>query len=123
MTDRNSHSTLEDSFRAGLASVAGVGALMAGTAWVFSGAAAGTSAGAGALLATLNLYALAKIIGALLVGKRGLWGSLGIAKMLILFTSSWILLSRGWVSPLPFVLGLGSLPIGLALGTLHPPKV
>jgi hypothetical protein len=53
-------------------------------------------------------------------GKRGgvAWGVFAVLKMILLFGSVAILLTRGWVDPMPLVVGYGVLPLGIALGSL-----
>lgn len=123
MSDPSGAAPLDLALRSSLASVAGMGVLLAGGALPLFGVRSALSVGAGALLATLNLYALGRIASALLSGRRGLWGPLGVAKILFLFISSWFLITHEWVSALPFVVGLSALPAGLSLGALHGPKV
>lgn len=53
-------------------------------------------------------------------GKRGgaAWGLFAAIKILVLFGGIWILLTRGWVDPIPLVVGYGVLPIGIAASGL-----
>jgi hypothetical protein len=115
--------------RTAIRSVAVVGvALTAGALVVFGpGTAASVAAGAG--LATGNLWALARIISALLPSTsegarrqseegRGGWAVVAILKMFGLVAVVWLLMRHGVVSPLPMVVGFGALPIGIAIGAL-----
>lgn len=53
-------------------------------------------------------------------GRRGgvAWGVFAVLKILILFGGVWILLTRGWVDPMPLVVGYGVLPLGIAASSL-----
>jgi hypothetical protein len=61
-------------------------------------------------------------------GRRGgaAWGGFALLKILVLFGGIWILLTRGWVDPIPLVVGYGVLPLGIAassvLSSLAPRK-
>jgi hypothetical protein len=97
----------------GAALTAAMGALGTGrSAW---------STGVGALVAVANLYVLGRVVGATLgTGGGAAWRILGGMKMLILFAAVWLLLTSRLVDPIPFVVGLGALPIGLVTGSLVP---
>jgi uncharacterized membrane protein len=100
----------------------GMFAVGAGCGW---GVRAATSVAAGTLVAVLNLYGLARILGAL-VGARagdgdsnpGIMGVLAIVKVCALFGGVWLLMSWHLVDPLPLVVGWGALPVGIAIGSL-----
>jgi hypothetical protein len=112
-----------------LVGVATFGALFAAGAGMFFGGRAALSVGVGALVAVLNLYGLARILGAM-VGARadgdpdgaggtsGIWGILAVAKVLVLFGGVWWLMGANLVDPMPLVVGWGALPIGIALGSI-----
>lgn len=53
-------------------------------------------------------------------GKRGgaAWGVFAVLKILILFGGIGLLLMRGWVEPIPLVIGYGVLPLGITASTL-----
>lgn len=98
----------------------------AGLGW---GARAMGSVASGAVLAAANLYALARILGALLSGpgpsgaaRRGGsvagWALLALVKMSVLFGGIWLLMTRGYVDALPLVVGYGSLPVGIAVAAV-----
>ncbi len=48
-------------------------------------------------------------------GKRGgaAWGVFAVFKIVVLFGGIWILLTRGWVDPMPLAAGYGALPLGI----------
>ena len=75
----------------------------------------GLSVALGAATAVANLAALAKIMRGVLGGKSSLWGPLALAKVLLLLGGVWWLLMKGAADVLPFVVGFGALPVGIAL--------
>ena len=76
----------------------------------------------GCLAAASNLYALAKIVRALTepgASKSVAGWSIAFGlKLLLLFGGLWLLLSWGVVTALPLAVGYGTLPIGIAIGSL-----
>jgi hypothetical protein len=54
-------------------------------------------------------------------GKRGgaAWGAFGVLKIVVLFGGIWILLTKGWVDPIPLVVGYGVLPLGIVVSSLY----
>jgi hypothetical protein len=119
--------------RATLFSVAGCGAALTLGALLLLDRAAGLSTGIGAALAVGNLWALARIVTALLPardadrdqprearrsnGAVG-WTVLALLKMLALFSVVWLLMRHFAVSPLPMLLGFAALPLGIAIGSV-----
>lgn len=115
--------------RTAIVAVALVGAALSVGALLIFGLATALSVAAGAGLATGNLWALARIISAILPstgeGARGQiergragWAIVAILKMFGLIAAVWLLMRHGVVSPLPMVVGFGALPIGIAIGSL-----
>ncbi len=53
-------------------------------------------------------------------GRRGgaAWGVFALLKILVLFGGIGLLLMRGWVEPIPLVIGYGVLPLGITASTL-----
>ena len=53
-------------------------------------------------------------------GKRGgaAWGAFALVKIIVLFGGIWVLLTRGWVDPMPLVVGYGVLPLGITASGL-----
>jgi hypothetical protein len=85
----------------------------------FFGIRVAWSVGIGAALAALNLWALARVIstqGDEAPSRRR--GVLAVVKMLGLVAVVWLLMRHGVASPIPMVVGLGSLPIGIVIGSL-----
>jgi hypothetical protein len=89
---------------------------------------AALSVGTGAAIAAFNLWALARIVTALLPtdskpaahlpASAASWALLAVLKMGGLFLVVWLLLRYALVSPLPMLIGFGALPIGIAIGSL-----
>ncbi len=111
---------LDPRLRTAILSVAVVGVGLTGGAVSFFGASMAWSVGVGAALATLNLWALARVItgrgGHEAPGRRQ--GVLAALKMLGLIAVVWLLMRHGVTAPIPMVVGLGSLPIGIVIGSL-----
>ncbi len=119
--------------------VAASGVVIVVLALLAFGFRAGLGAAVGAALATSNLWLLGKIIGALLPpgdeGDEGddaprdgarargssalLWSFLAALKILVLFGGAWMLMTKGWVSPMALCAGYGALPVGITLSTLR----
>ena len=111
--------------RIAMGSVAGIGLALAMGSFSFFGTRFALSVTLMSTLGVTNLWVLAKIVGVLVpVEGRGasrggfVWGLLGIVKLFVYFGVIYALLSRGLVDGLGLVVGLVSLPIGLAIGTL-----
>lgn len=53
-------------------------------------------------------------------GTRGgaAWGAFALVKIIVLFGGIWVLLTRGWVDPMPLVVGYGVLPLGITASGL-----
>jgi hypothetical protein len=107
-------------FVTAMVGVAALGALMAVTAEFTWGTRMAISVGTGAAIATSNLYVLSRIVGAMIRGGSGAgaWGVIAFVKMLALFGGIWLLMTRGLVDPIGLVVGYGSLPIGIAIGSI-----
>jgi hypothetical protein len=113
-----------------LGAVAVAGGVLTLGALAFFGASTAFSVAMGAVIAVGNLWILARVIGALLPGEdeaegeatasqsRSGWSLVAILKLFGLVAVVWLLMRHGVVSPLPMLVGFGSLPIGIALGTL-----
>jgi ATP synthase I chain len=114
---------LDGRLRASLLAVAACGvALILGALFIL-GLPAARSVGVGAAIATVNLWALARIVTALLVVEErtrgaGAWAFLGSLKMVGLFALVWLLMRSHAVSPLAMLVGFGALPMGIAIGAL-----
>jgi ATP synthase I chain len=112
--------------RTSLAAVAGCGAVLVFGAIAVAGPGTALSVGLGAALAVGNLWALARIVAALLptdesgadAQSRAAWGVVALLKMVGLLGAAWLLMSSTLVAPLPLLVGFGCLPIGIAIGSL-----
>lgn len=119
---------LDARLRASLVAVGLCGALLSIGGLVSHGPFAAFSVAAGAAIAAVNLWALARIVAALLPtgskpaahlpGSAASWSLLAALKMGGLFLVVWLLLRYSLVSPLPMLIGFGALPIGIAIGSL-----
>jgi hypothetical protein len=117
---------MDPRMRACLLCTAGAGGVFSVAALAFFGLRTGLSVATGGALATGNLWALARIMGALLPSgrpeamaqSRAAWSLVAALKMLALFVVVWLLMSEGLVAPLQLVVGFGALPIGIAIGSL-----
>jgi len=125
-TPARTSASSEPRIRRFIAAVAVTGAVASGAALVLGGPQTALSVLVGGAIATANLWALARIVTALLPTDEGTaraqsrvgWALVGVLKMLALLTLLWLLMRHGIVSPLPLFVGLGALPIGIAIGSL-----
>jgi hypothetical protein len=125
-------SPLDSRLRATLSSVATCGALLTLSSWALFGPGALRSAAIGAALAWGNLWALARIVAALLGDSNESpagaepragpsarrWAVLAALKMLGLFAIVWLLMREAVVSPIAMLAGFASLPLGIAIGSM-----
>jgi hypothetical protein len=114
---------LDPRMRTALVAVAAFGAMFAiGAGWGW-GLREAWSVAAGVGIAVLNLYGLARILGAMVgarssdAGDAGLWGVLAVVKVCALFGGVWILMASHLVDPLGLVVGWGALPVGIAIAS------
>jgi hypothetical protein len=134
-TEHHPRPRLDARLRVSLVAVALTGAAFALVTLPLFGIFAAFSVAVGAGLATGNLWALARIVAALLpdgenaepknagpknTGPKntGPWVLVGLLKMFGLIAVVWLLMRQGLVSVLPMVVGFGALPIGIAIGAL-----
>jgi hypothetical protein len=110
--------------QASLACVAVCGAALTLGATVVGGLGAARSVATGAALAVGNLWALARVVTAMLPtvpparGRSPSWAPLALLKTLGFFISVWLLLRYEIVSPLAMLVGFAALPMGIAIGAL-----
>jgi len=117
---------LDARLRTSLAAVAVSAAVFTVCALAFAGGRPALSVACGGALATGNLWALARVVAALLpdtrrtaeAQSRGAWSLLAAVKMVGLVAVAWLLMRRGIASPVPMLIGFGALPIGIAIGSL-----
>lgn len=114
--------------RRALRAVIAVGAVATVLAALGWGARPAGSVLAGAVLAAANLWSLGRVVGPMLVASAGngagaaRYGVLAGLKILALFGGMWLLMARGWVAPLPLLVGYGALPLGIAMASLLAPR-
>jgi hypothetical protein len=102
------------------------GAALTLGATAFVGSAAIASVALGAVLAAGNLWALARIVRALLptdalgakAQSRAGWALVALLKTGTILGVVWLLMRHRIVLPLPMVVGFLALPIGIAIGSL-----
>ncbi len=113
---------LDPRLRMSLYAVLATGTLFALVGGTKFGLHVGMSVAIGAGAAALNLWALAKIIRALMTPGAAKsvagWSIAFMLKLLFLIGGLWLLLAWGVVSTLPLAVGYGTLPIGIAIGSL-----
>ena len=75
----------------------------------------------GGVLATLNLMVFARVAAAFIEqkGRSTPWAIIGGIKLIGLFLCVYIILSRGDISAVAFIMGYGALPVGISIGTLR----
>ncbi len=103
-------------------SVAAMGLLVALVGGTLYGPRTGLGVALGAGIAVSNLYALARIVRALARpgASRSVagWTFAFLAKLLFLFGGAWLLLTWHVVGVMALAAGYGTLPIGIAIGSL-----
>jgi len=121
---------LDARLRTSLAAVAFFGVLLTLGTLATLGPRVAPSVAVGAAIAVANLWALARIVAALLPdgtkhdrgdmrpSGAGAWALLALLKMFALFGIVWLLMRHAMVSPLPLLVGFGALPIGIAIGSI-----
>jgi hypothetical protein len=117
---------LDARMRMALVAVALTGGVETVCAAAFVDLSAAFSVALGAALAVGNLWALARIVVALLPGDADVaqsqsrvgWAILAAVKMVGLLGVSWLLMRHGVVGPLGMLVGFLALPIGIAIGSL-----
>jgi hypothetical protein len=110
--------------KAALRGVAISGAVLTVGALIGFDARAGLGVGIGAAIATANLFVMQRIGRAFLErkGNTAPWAVIAVVKLLALLGGLWLIMRRGFVSPVALVVGYGALPIGITLGSLFGPK-
>jgi len=119
---------LDARLRATLVTVVLCGAALSVGGLLSRGPSAAVSVGAGAAVAAANLWALARIVTALLPNdsmsaqkvpsSAAAWSVLAALKMFALFAVVWLFLRYAVVTPLAMLVGFAALPIGIAIGSL-----
>jgi hypothetical protein len=112
--------------RTSIVAVAVSAAAFTALALAFASDKAAISVACGGALAAANLWALARVVSALLPDSRpgaesqsrGAWSLVAAVKMVGVIAVAWLLMRRGVAAPLPMLIGFGALPIGIAIGSL-----
>lgn len=113
----------DDGIRAALGSVAIVGAVEAAIAAVVSGERVALGVAIGAAAATLNLWALSRLVRAFLAQGGGVpWSVVGLFKFAALIALLFLVVKLGIADVLPLVIGFGALPIGIVVFQLRAPS-
>ncbi len=110
---------IDDSLLRGLKGIALAGALVAGLFAIPMGFFGAKSALIGAVLAELNLLAIAFVVRGSLEGSA-FASLLGLGKIALLFGATYVLVTADVVGALPLAFGYACLPLGLALGLTLP---
>lgn len=93
-------------------------------AFAFFDARTGAGVLLGGAIATANLWVLAQVARAFIAqkGRAAPWAVIAGIKLVALILGIWVILKTGAVPPLALVVGYGSLPLGITLGSLFGPK-
>jgi hypothetical protein len=112
------------SFGRPIRAVAIVGLFAVGLAFLIGNVRDGVGVLCGAALATVNLWAFARVAAAFLDsgGRSVSWAAVSIIKLLALLAIAYALMKRGIAAPLALALGYLALPVGIVLGQLFGPK-
>lgn len=100
----------------------GLGAIFAVVTYIVVGTFSGFSAAFGTSIAVLNLYIFGWIADRVVCGsvrKRTGLMFLLIAKMAALMAFIYYIISRHWVEPIGFMIGISALVIGMIAGSIH----
>jgi len=90
---------------------------------IFASFSAAASAPIGASVGLLNLWLLARGLRALMANQALVaFGVFTLVKLALTALILYGMFRAGWVSPLPFVLGLGAVPVALTLAQLFTPR-
>ena len=118
-TTKNQTDSLMQQRRA-LIGVAAVGALAVLLTTPTHGIAFGLNIAGGAALACGNLWLTCRVVGAFLAERPGPWTAVALVKFSLLIAALYLLFRSGLVQGLPFIIGLGALPVGVALAQFAP---
>jgi hypothetical protein len=111
-----------DPLRGAIVAVAALGVGAVAVASAVAGARPALGVLAGAVLATANLWAFARLgRGLLATARQGIpWGALAAAKVLVLFAAVIFLLKHDVVEAIPLAIGYLVLPLGIVASQLTP---
>ena len=108
----------DHSLRAALWAVALSGAVLTLASPFVLGKSGVLGVALGALVATANLWALARVVRALMNGAGLPWVLLGGAKLFVLLALGAVILKLELAGLLPLAIGYGALPIGIVVSQL-----
>ena len=99
-----------------------LGGACAALALVWGGGRSGASLAAGCLLAAGNLWALGRVVRALLQegSSKGIWVLVGMGKVGLSFVVLYALMRSGFAEVMSLTLGLATLPVGIVVAQLLP---
>ncbi len=80
----------------------------------------GLNVAGGAALAWGNLWLTCRVVSAFLQERPGPWTAVALVKFSLLIGALYLLFRGGLVQGLPFIVGLGALPVGVALAQFAP---
>jgi hypothetical protein len=109
----------EQQLRATLWAVASCGAVLTLASPFVLGQSGVLGVALGSVIATLNLWALARVVRALLTGASLPWVVLGGLKLLGLLALVGLLIKLGVTTLLPLGFGYAALPLGIVLSQLR----
>jgi hypothetical protein len=97
--------------------------VLTGGAFAFFDARTGVGVLFGGATATANLWVMARVARAFLAqkGHAAPWVVIAVLKLVALLIGVWLVLRSGAFSPIALVVGYGSLPLGITLGSLFAP--
>lgn len=103
-------------------SIVGLGILLAAVTYGVAGIYSGGSAAVGAIIAVANFYLFGWIADQVVKGsvrKRTGLMFLLVVKMGALMALIYFLISRHWIEPIGFMVGISALVIGVIVGSIH----
>jgi hypothetical protein len=108
----------QQGLRAALYAVAVCGALLTLASPFVLGRGGVVGVALGAAIATLNLWALGRIVRAFMNGAGASWAVLGALKLVGLVALLAVVLKLGLTSVIPLAIGYGALPVGIVFAQL-----
>lgn len=114
----------EFGLRPALIGVAASAAALTAFAFALFDARLGAGVALGGTIATANLWVMARVARAFIAqkGRAAPWAIVAGIKLVALILGIWLVLRTGAISPVALVIGYGSLPLGITLGSLFGPK-
>jgi ATP synthase I chain len=103
----------DPTLRRTMIAVAVLGAAMAVFAFGYFGVKEGLSVLAGTLVATANLFVLARSVAKLLGGGSPAWAGVAFLKFVVLLAATFVLVRSPFIDALGLAVGFGALPLGI----------